>query len=168
MKIPFECHSTSSVDCVQFCDIRNVIVGKTQFHQTQQIISCSVEVIVCGCLNKKHKKYSSCVWIKKILILYKIIIDGLLANFQTLFKSTLSFGHYKNLLTMSSRVETCCVRKVLPYVYLKLVAWKFHQLAPSSSNIVNGKRGSSSTLCYLLFYILYNFVPQSFFSPQDP
>lgn len=44
MKIPFECHSTPSVDWVQFHDTGNVIVGKTQFHQTQQTISCSVEL----------------------------------------------------------------------------------------------------------------------------
>jgi len=85
MKIPFECHSKPSVDWVQFCDIGKAIVGKTQFHQTQQTISCSVEVTVCGCLKKQHKKYSSFISIKKILILYRIIIYGLLANFQNPF-----------------------------------------------------------------------------------
>lgn len=38
MKIPFECHSTPSVDWVQACDIGNVVAGKTQFHQIQQTI----------------------------------------------------------------------------------------------------------------------------------
>lgn len=52
MKIPFECHSTPSVYCFQCCDIGNVIVGKTQIHQTQRTISCSGEVTICGYLKK--------------------------------------------------------------------------------------------------------------------
>lgn len=62
-------------------------------------------------------------------------------------------------------LELKCMRKALPYISLRLVAWQFHQMVPVSSNMVNSKQSSSSSLCYLLSYIIL-FFGHFFFSPK--